>query len=98
VKENSHLRQEVRREALTMALYVSLSLLAVIIALAVVPLLIAGPNGATVSILLLSGFVMLVGYQTSRMADSSKIRSFAYIAVIFLAVCTVLILKSFIGH
>lgn len=161
-QEMQHERREVWREGLTMALYISLSLLAVMAAipseeieansglaltialtalglvlahevafgmssrlvtpgskleplvskvisaqviggaavtlLAVLPILIFGPEAYLWSGALLLLFVMFVGYRVARSAPHGRLRSLAYVAVVVVVVSGVLAVKSLVGH
>jgi hypothetical protein len=146
--EDERERTEVWREGITMALYISLSQLAVMTAmpaqeasantklaltvalttvglvlahqvafrmaprvmraqligggavtlLAVLPILIFGPDAYLWSIGLLLLFVMVVGYLVARSAPYSRLRSLIYVLVVAVIVIGVLAVKSLVNH
>lgn len=157
-----HERAEILREGLTMALYISLSLLAVLAAvpstaiteggtvvltialtsvglvlahqlafrmssrliaegsrlhplapkilraqlvggafvtlLAVLPVLVFGPDAVRASMALLLLFVLGVGYLVARSAPTSRLRSLVYVAGVAVIVLVVLGVKALVGH
>lgn len=66
--------------------------------LAVLPILIFGPDAYHWSIGLLLLFVMVVGYLVGRSAPYSRIRSLAYVVVVAVIVVGVLAVKSLVNH
>lgn len=66
--------------------------------LAVLPILIFGPDAYLWSIALLLLFVMVVGYTAARSAPRSRLRSLLYVAVIAVLVIGVLAVKALVNH
>ena len=66
--------------------------------LAVLPILVFGPEAYLWSIVLLLLFVMVVGYLVARSAPHSRIRSLLYVAVVASVVIGVLAVKSLVNH
>ena len=66
--------------------------------LAVLPILIFGPDAYQWSIGLLLLFVMAVGYLVARSRPSSRLRSLTYVFFVAVAVIGVLLVKSLVGH
>ena len=66
--------------------------------LAVLPILLFGPGGYRVSIFLLLGFVMAVGYLVARTAPVSRPKALIYVAFIAVLVVVVLTVKSLVSH
>ena len=71
---------------------------AVITVLAVLPILILGPDAYRVSMGLLLLFVMVVGYLVARSAPTSSARALLYVGGVVVVVIGVLIVKSLVGH
>jgi hypothetical protein len=71
---------------------------AVVTLLAVVPVLVLGPDAIRLSAALLLLFVMGVGYAVARSAPMSRLRSLAYVLVIALLAGVILAVKSLVGH
>jgi hypothetical protein len=71
---------------------------AVVTLLAVVPVLVLGPDAIRLSAALLLLFVMGVGYAVARSAPMSRPRSLAYVLVIALLAGVILAVKSLVGH
>lgn len=66
--------------------------------LAVLPILVLGPGGYRLSMLLLLGFVMVVGYLVARTAPVSRPRALLYVAYVAVLVIIVLAVKSLVSH
>lgn len=66
--------------------------------LAVLPILLFGPEAYSWSIALLLLFVMAVGYLVARSRPSSRLRSLTYVFFVALIVIGVLLVKSLVGH
>lgn len=66
--------------------------------LAVLPLLLFGPGGYRLSIFLLLGFVMAVGYFVARTAPVSRVKALIYVAFVAMLVVGVLAVKSLVSH
>lgn len=71
---------------------------AVVTVLAVLPILLFGPDAYIWSVGLLLLFVMFVGYAVSRSAPHGRIRSLLYVFVVAGAVVTVLAVKALVSH
>lgn len=66
--------------------------------LAVLPILILGPDAYLWSIGLLLLFVMVVGYLVARSAPYSRLRSLVYVGVVAVIVIGVLAVKALVNH
>lgn len=66
--------------------------------LAVLPIVMFGPDAYKWSIALLLLFVMVVGYLVARSAPRSRVRSLLYVVVVAVIVIGVLAVKSLVGH
>jgi hypothetical protein len=66
--------------------------------LAVLPILLFGPDAYLWSIGLLLLFVMVVGYLVARSAPYSRLRSLLYVAGVAVVVIGVLAVKSLVNH
>jgi hypothetical protein len=71
---------------------------AVVTLLAVVPVLVLGPDAIRLSAALLLLFVMGVGYAVARSAPMSRLRSLGYVLVIALLAGVILAVKGLVGH
>lgn len=66
--------------------------------LAVLPIVVFGPDAYQWSIGLLLLFVMSIGYLVGRSVPLSRARSLLYVAVVTVAVIGVLVVKSLVSH
>lgn len=71
---------------------------ALVTALAVLPVLLFGPEAFRVSIALLLLFVLGVGYLVARSAPTSRLRSLLYVGIVAILVVGVLVVKNLVGH